>query len=778
MSVEAVALKGAREALLSAVRAGQLAATEFPRRYAAAADEWLAQRFAEATGGKAKGFALLAVGGYGRGELCPGSDLDLLLLHKGRRRTAAVADHLWYAVWDTGIGLDHSVRTRGEALTMVRSDLKVALGLLDARLVAGDRALAESLLGEARARYRKESRELLSELEESVGARHKSFGELAFLLEPDLKQSAGGLRDLGALRAIAEAIPALAPMANSPAVRDAEQTILAARVALQSRTGNTGDRLLLQEQDQVAEILGFGDADLLMAAVAEAGRTVAATASEAWQRARATLAPTEPEERPIGDDLHLSNGQVALDPGADPGIDPSLLLRVALAAAQRHALIAEETLDRLASRASAPREPWNLATRESFLALLQTGDALVPVVESLDQRRLFELLIPEWSAVRNKPQRNAYHRFTVDRHLLEAVARAAEHLGEVDRPDLLVLGALLHDIGKGFPGDHSEVGTEVAARISRRIGLPEPDVETIVDLVAFHLVLPEFATRRDLEDPSTAAVVARLVKDQRRLSLLAALCQADGQATGTAAWGSWKAELVQRLVERAGEVLDGKPIPVAAAVEPTPAQRELLAAGKLAVEASGKRVTVVAPDRPGLLAAVTGVLALHGCNVRRATAGSGNAEMAIDVFDVEPVFERLPDWAKVERDLAAALDGQMPLADELARQEAAYARGRRPSSATPAQHHVLIDNETSALATIIEVRVPDRIGLLHHIAEAFAELEVDVVSALVDTLGHEVIDTFYVRDTAGAKLESPARTDAVAAALEAAIGASPGAAPA
>jgi [protein-PII] uridylyltransferase len=762
------ALRDVRAELIQAVLAHELPASEFPRRYATVADAWLRDLFQQATGAKSKGFALLAVGGYGRGELSPGSDLDLVLLHRARRRTNEVANRLWYAIWDQGLHLDHSVRTKSEALQMARSDLKVILGLLDARLIAGDVGLAGSLAAEVGAQFAKDSTPLLMQLEESVQARHKSFGELAFLLEPDLKQSAGGLRDLGALRAIVQALPSLAGLAASAEVASAESTILAARVALQCRTGSTGDRLLLQEQDQVAEILEVADADVLMAAVAEAGRAVAATSAEAWRRARAIYAPVPTEDRIIGNGLHLLNGEVALEPGADPAADPSLLLRVALAAAERHALISEETINDLAAHAVAPSDPWDLATRDAFLALLQTGDALIPVVESLDQRHLFELLIPEWSAVRNRPQRNAYHRFTVDRHLLEAVARAAEHLGEVDRPDLLVLSALLHDIGKGFPGDHSEVGTSIAETIATRIGLPPEDVETIADLVAFHLVLPEFATRRDLDDPSTAAVVARVVKDRDRLSLLAALTQADGQATGTAAWGGWKAELVQRLVERAGEVLDGKPVPVAP-VAPTPEQLKLMAAGQLAIVVTGRRVTVVAPDRPGLLAAVTGVLALNGCNVRRATAGPGVAEMAVDVFDVEPAFDRLPDWDKVQRDLAAALEGVLALDEALARQEDAYARSRRPSSAHPAQHHVHVDDKTSDLATIVEVRAPDRVGLLHHIAAAYSSLDLDVVSAIVDTLGHEVIDTFYVREDSGDKL-SPGRTEAVSRALEAVIG--------
>jgi [protein-PII] uridylyltransferase len=303
-----------------------------------------------------------------------------------------------------------------------------------------------------------------------------------------------------------------------------------------------------------------------------------------------------------------------------------------------------------------------------------------------------------------------------------------------------------------------------------RLGYPEKDVEIVIDLVSMHLVLPDFATRRDLDDPSTAIVVAKAVKDRERLSLLAALTSADGQATGSAAWGPWKADLVLRLVEKVDAVLSGVPIAPSAPTELTAEQAELVAAGKLAVRATGKHVTVVAPDRPGLLAAVAGVLALNGCNVRRAMLNSADGDMAVDVFIVEPTFDRLPDWKKVERDLQAALDGTLPLVERLAEQDRTYARGRRPASARPAVRQVTIDNATSERASIIEVRTPDRVGLLQRIAATLVASGLDVVSALADTLGHEVVDTFYVRETNGEKLSDPTRIHEVRELLEQAIG--------
>jgi [protein-PII] uridylyltransferase len=661
---------------------------------------------------------------------------------------------LWYAIWDSGIHLDHSVRTRKEAISMARENLKVILGLLDGRVLAGDEELVGPLFTNAKELWKREWERYLPELKESIALRHKNFGELAFLLEPDLKQAQGGLRDIGVLHALGEALPEIKELAESRPIQDAEQVITQARVAVHCRTSSAGDRLLLQEQDQVAKTLGYQDADLLMAAMAEAGRAITTGINESWHRIAIIQRPSdEPDddEAAIGADIVWRRGEVALRANADVTGHPELVIKIGLAAAERNALISRTTLDHLERDATPPAQPWSDELRNKFIALLQTGDALIPVVEALDQRRLFELFVPEWTTVRNRPQRNAYHRFTVDRHLLEAIARSSEHLGMVDRPDLLVMAAMLHDIGKGTPGDHSEAGVELGTTIATRMGFDERDVATLAKLVLYHLVLPECATRRDIDDPATATLVAKLVGDHSTLELLAALTEADGQATGSSAWGPWKSELVTNLVHRVAAVLDGTTAPEHTFV-PTPEQVALLERGEVALLAQGRHVTVVAPDTTGLFAAVTGALALSGCNVRRATAVEGITGMALEIFDIEQSFQRPVDWKKVEQNVINAFAGSTPLTDRIRERDDTYAKGRRAASAYPTKAHVKIDNDASDRATIIEVRAVDRLGLLHHITTALATAGLDVVSALVDTLGHEVIDTFYVHDHEGEKL--------------------------
>ncbi len=766
-------LKSARDELVARVLSGELRPSELPARYSALADAWLGQVFERATGGRPTGYALLAVGGYGRRALCPGSDLDLVLLRRARRGWARVAEALWYAVWDEGMSLDHSVRTRGEALSVARGDLKAVLGLLDARLVAGDARLAGAVVAGARELWRRQRTTFLPELESACAARHRDAGELAFLLEPDLKHSEGGLRDLAALRALRAALP---DAAEAPP-EGVEELVTSARVALHCRTGRKSDRLVLQEQDRVAEMLGFSCADALMAALADAGRSVASAARESWRRARsARFSPGVPpgarEEVALGEGIVLRDGEAGLAVDADPASDPSLLVRLALAAAERGVLVERASLDRLELEAATPEEPWPEAFRNAFLALLATGDAVVGVVEALDQRRLFERLLPEWAAVRSRPQRNAYHRYTVDRHLLETVARAAEHAGEVERTDLLLMGALLHDLGKGFGGDHSEAGGELAETIARRIGYDEQDVATLVRIVTYHLVLPEVATRRDLDDPATTRLVARIVEDRRTLELLRALTEADSRATGPLAWSQWKSDLVAKLVERVRRLLDGEPLERPEPCSPTPLEAELLAQGRLAVRATGRRVTVVAPDRPGLLAAAAGALALNRCNVRRATASSAGGGMAVETFDVEPQFDRLPEWPAVEADLEAALLGDLDVAKRLAELESAYAPSRRAVAALRPERHVMIDSETSDLASIVEVRGPDRFGLLHELAATLAAEGCDIQAAFVDTVGHGAIDAFYVLGPNGRKLEDPETVDRVRRALDLVVEAS------
>jgi [protein-PII] uridylyltransferase len=295
----------------------------------------------------------------------------------------------------------------------------------------------------------------------------------------------------------------------------------------------------------------------------------------------------------------------------------------------------------------------------------------VRVLESLDHAGLLERMIPEWRDVRSKAQHNPVHRFTVDRHLLEAAAEAAKLTRTVSRPDLLLVGALLHDIGKGYDGDHSVVGAVRAEVIARRMGFGPGDVATIRALVRYHLLLPDTATRRDLDDPLTITSVAQALEGSSDvLALLNQLTIADAAATGPGAWSDWKAGLIADLVSRTNLVLNGATLP---SIDPLDDELRAIAdAGELTVQIRGEdepfRVVVAAPDGVGVLYRTAGVLALHSLDVRSASICTHKGT-AINSFVVEPRFGRLPDPALVRADLARALDGELGLADRLRQKE-------------------------------------------------------------------------------------------------------------
>ena len=333
-------------------------------------------------------------------------------------------------------------------------------------------------------------------------------------------------------------------------------------------------------------------------------------------------------------------------------------------------------------------DSWPEEARLAFVRLLGAGPAAIPVIETLDQRGLMTRTLPEWEAVRNRPQRNAYHRFTVDRHLCEAAAEAARLTSRVRRPDLLLVGAFLHDIGKGYPGDHSEAGVSLVENICARMGFAPDDVSILKTLVRHHLLLADTATRRDLADEATISAVAAAVGNQTTLELLAALTEADSLATGPAAWGSWKAGLIAELVERTAPVLAGQRArdrPRAAARRHRRAHRPGPSWPRaLVLDGEGPLVTLVAPDRPGLFWRVAGTLALHGLDVVSARAWSSADGFAIERFRVQSVFGRQPDWPAVESDVNRVLAGKLSLEARLADRARDYAGTPRPAVGRPA----------------------------------------------------------------------------------------------
>ncbi|MFF7638165.1 [protein-PII] uridylyltransferase [Kitasatospora sp. NPDC008050] len=776
---------------------------------AALTDRWLTGLLAAAGGGM-DGVALVAVGGYGRGELSPRSDLDVLLLHDGAP-VGPLADRLWYPVWDSGVGLDHSVRKPTEARAVAAADLKAQLGLLDARHLAGDASLTATLRSAVLADWRDKAAERLPELRELGRERAERHGELAFRLEPDLKEARGGLRDVVALDAIAASWLADAPRQGLDA---AQRRLSDVRDALHLTTGRATERLVLQEQDQVATALGVLDADTLLREVYQAARTIAYAGDVTWRavdrllaarrsrgrrpfrfgltgaRGAGALSRGSTARRPLAEGVVEQDGEAVLAQGARPATDPVLPLRAAAAAAQAGLVVGYATVRRLAAETKALPVPWPDEAREQLITLLGAGAACLPVWEALEAEGLVTRLLPDWERVRCRPQRNAVHTWTVDRHLIETAVRAAALTRRVARPDLLLVAALLHDLGKGWPGDHSVAGEVIVRDVAARMGFGEADVASLALLVRHHLTLVETATRRDLGDPATVELIAKTVGTAEHLELLHALTEADALATGPAAWSAWRASLVATLVERVAGVLAGeRPAPPqGAAAEATVAQERLAVEAArtgepaLAMHASaaaapvegigevggqgeptGAELTLAIVDRPGLLGTVSGVLALNRLTVRTLTLREldpiGAGPVLLLSWRVAAEFGELPEAARLRADLRRALDGSLDPGRRLAERDAAVPRRRGTSVPPPAV--TVAPGGASATATVLDVRAHDAPGLLHRIGRALDEAGVRVRTAHVSTLGADAVDAFYLTDAAGARL-TEAAAEAVA----------------
>ncbi len=728
--------------------------------------------------------AIAAVGGYGRGELSPGSDLDIVLLHDGKLSDSdllSFTNAILYPMWDGAGGesktprkIDHSVRTRSQTREAGQSDLRVAMGLLDIRLICGDAEIVASVQHDAIDQWRRNSKDYIKKLRDSLTERHQRSGELAYLLEPDLKEARGGLRDITALRAVALSGAIDIPLDR---ISRAESLLHNVRESLHIQSGRDRDRLLFQEQDKVAKELKYADADALMSDVAQSARDVDYVLEYTWHRLdhrnkdglgrilRRTRATS------VAKGISVSNQEVVIDADAFIHDDPGLGLRASATAAQLGLPLSMDSCVALAQSikdglGKLPN-PWPREAREDLVSLIGAGVAMVRVWEALDQEAIILSWLPEWTPLRSLPQRNALHRHTVDRHMVETAVHAASLTRRVHRPDLLLVAALFHDLGKGDKEDHSVRGARIIQPLAQRMGFSEPDVETIRTLVEHHLLLPSTATRRDLNDPVTIASILNVIPDLQTLELLHALSIADGEATGSGAWSEWKAKLVSDLVARTRSAMTGTT--VAQELELSEEERKIADLGVLRVSVgardSGYAIDIIAPDQPGLLSIVSGVLNLARLDVRSArTKSHGSSAVMKWIVDLDPNAP-IPTAEKLQREIEDALRGGVDLGKRISDRARSYAQ--LPTIPVPAPE-VEVFLHASVDSTVFEVRSHDRPGLLFRIGEAITRCGVDIHSAIVTTLGAEAIDTLYVREIGAGPL-SAERADQVAQELASAL---------
>jgi [protein-PII] uridylyltransferase len=709
-----------------------------------AADELCAKAFADA-GCPDVGVALVAVGGYGRQELAPFSDLDVVLVHDATVETGSWAGDIWYPLWDSGANIDHSVRTVDEVLEQSAADLRVATGMLDARHLAGDPNLTLRLRTAVLTQWRRDARTRLEELHELVSERGRMSGELAHASIPDLKESVGGLRDATVLKALVASWLVDVPHGDLERCRMA---LLDVRDVLHTVAGRATDRVAPEFWDEIARAMDLPDGNAAQVHTRGLARRLTHLSRLAWRRAEAVqrrpnvVGQRRPRLEPIAPGIAVSYEEVVLDRGAKPADDPLLLLRAAAEAAERDLVLAPTATARLVRESPELPDPWPAGARDLFVRLLAAGPGLLGVWETLDETGALERILPEWERVRLLPHASVVHRFTVDRHLVETCIEASKLIRRVARPDVLMVAALLHDIGKGQLTEHSVSGAPIARDIAERIGFDPREAELIFALVRWHLLLPEAATTRDPDDPATIELVTSKVADREELELLAALTEADARATSEKAWTRWRASLIKSLVRRSAAALADEPMPDDEATEieiPARVLADPTAVSVVAVDGpDGAQITVVSGDRIGLLAHAAAMLALQRASVRAARAWTQDG-FGVSVWDVA---ETGLDDILLRQRMEAIVDGRIDAGERL--------RRVKPVKLEPTV--AVRPDASSSRATVIEVRSADRPGLIHTVCAALAGIDVSVRSAHISTLGPQAVDVFYVQEASAGAL--------------------------
>jgi len=829
-------------------------------------DRVLGERFTAAIADHQVPLALVATGGWARRELAPYSDIDFMILHDGEEAAAKqVADTLLYPLWDEKLAIGHQIREPRAAARLAKSDLATATAMLDARHIAGDRKLTDELVRATLGVLAPggNPNDLIGMLAGEKKARHERFGASIYLLEPNLKQGIGALRDIstalwaaairwhprksGADPDGAEAmIATLVTMGHltrrqATVLLGARAFMLRIRTLVQLQAKRRFDQLTFEIQEAIAPPLypdakaHEGDVRSAVAPAVEAlmrdyylhARGVVQVTDRLLESARVP-ARRRPRIAEIDGSFITFNGELALK---DPHLfadRPSEIVRMFRVAVDAKLPVYGHTRD-LAAETLA-RDPAALATdrvagRLLYDALVDLRDDANPsAFELMHQLGILSAVMPEWAPCTARVQHDLYHVYTVDQHQLYALAMqkrlargelatefplATELWREVKRPGPLLLATLLHDVGKPAGKGHAEKGAILAGAVARRFGMTEADAELVELLVRQHLTMSHLSQRRDLSDPEVIARFSEKVGDDETLVALYLLTICDSVMTSPDNFSAWKGGLLQNLVERtrahfeavpsaevelprreastsgarakviqlatdAGaaqddvtRVLDGIDPRLFVQLTPRQAARMVRLA---AVHARSPRtpcsleitpfpmrghseISVVAPDDPGVLAAIAGAFTAYRVDVLGAVLGHVDlpgGRRVLDLFYVRDmkrtaIPEDDPRWAKVLADLRELLDGGPP---DPAGVVSLIAR-RRPPSGLPPRHTPGVITEIRLLddspaATIVEVFTRDRVGVLHAITQTLAELGLDIQLAKVSTEGEKVADVFYV----------------------------------
>jgi [protein-PII] uridylyltransferase len=802
---------------------------------------------------------IVAVGGYGRGMLAPFSDIDLLFLlpDKPSLGVEKVVESLLYVLWDLKLKVGHATRTVAECLRQARADMTIRTTLVEARLVVGDKDLFETL----RTRFDKEivaktAPEFVAAKLAEREARVRRAGASRYLVEPNVKEGKGGLRDLNTLFWISKYVyrvrnahELVAAGVFSPRefalFRRCEEFLLTVRCRLHFLAGRAEERLSFDVQRPIARQLGYstraglidverfmkhyflvakdvGDLTAIVCAALEERQTKRTPAfGRLVGRLRRSRAIADAE------DFKVDNDRVNVIRDDAFERDPVNLIRLFWIADRSNlpvhpnaARLVTQSLKRIDTRLREDGEANRL-----FLDILTSRNAPEIALRRMNEAGVLGRFIPDFGRVVGMMQFSMYHHYTVDEHLIRAVGElsaieagrlrddlplATKIMPQIAHRTELYLATFLHDIAKGRGVDHSLAGADVARKLGPRLGLSPANTERVAWLIEQHLAMSNMAQGRDLLDPRTAEALSAIVQTQERLKMLLTLTVADIRAVGPGVWNGWKGQLLRTLywetevvlggghsvIDRKGRVeaaqetlrrsLPGWSDPEFDAyaqrhypaywlkVEPARqvAHARLLHAmaaqtRSLATEVTTDAfhgvtaVTVVAPDHPRLLTGIAGACAAAGGNIVDAQIFTTTDGMALDTIFVSRAFERDEDELRRGHRIAANIEktlrGEVRLAEMTAPKQLRDVR----RGAFAIEPEVSVDNNLSRRYTVVEVSGLDRPGLLRDLTASLSSLNLNIGSAHIVTFGEKAVDSFYVTDLTGQKINAPARQAAI-----------------
>jgi len=800
---------------------------------------------------------VVALGGYGRSELHPLSDIDLMVVYASELSpyVQRTMQELLYSLWDLGLQVGHSLRSLDDCVAMARTDFPSRTSMQEARFLAGDRRLFARFRRVLRENvYRRDFAQFLETTLGERDQRYRRYGASPYIGEPNVKESAGGLRDvhtamwLGAAKFGARTLRELADKGlitpREQAATDAALTFLwRVRNELHFFSGHKNDVLGRDLQPRIAKNLGYENDDTSLGVerfmrdyylharvIHRVSRRLIARCQETLSRRGS--AERRQRQQALADGLVFFDGQLHLA-DRDPGplrAEPSRLMKVFW---HLHRLGCELSLDLERALEDSlylvdggfQRSP---AVRELFLDICRTWGRAAQTFSEMHELGLLGRYLPEFGALTCLVQYDVYHKFSADQHSLLAVEHlealapgqsaesegAAQVFNEVEKPELLMLGMLLHDVGKAKGHGHVAKGIPLIRELVVRMGLEPADGAVVEFLVAHHLTLSHIAQRRDIDDPKTVADLAAIAGDPQRLKMLYLLTWADMRAVGPGVLTPWQAVILHELYRRALVRLTGgraerpsrpqlaERLRVAAGGE-QPAQavkahlammsdRYVATTGvqrmaehlRMLHQLSNTSVVtelfhhpdlrssdlvVVTRDLPGLFALIAGTLASQGVNIISAQIHTRADGIAIDTFQVnEPTGEAVTSpatWARTLDALRAVLIGDAQVATLLEKRRAAG----RATTLAGGSAKITLDNHLSDDYTVLEVKCPDRLGLLYLVTRTLAALGLDIATARIATEIDQAVDTFYVHDGRGGKIEDPDALGRVRAALEQAL---------